>query len=189
MKKPNKKQFNRIKKAFLKKKKIKIVRSTKWYHFIKRRIAVKCLKAWGIQNAYDFLAARFVLIPLRKKNLLFAPRALDPKRPIDALCLLTHEGHHVDQVDGDPVGYGYRYLNQFDRMSIEGDAYAAEEPVRNLWGYSKANRKFGRRWGKVYSVTGDALEAMNNRYQQRIEAAYSPKSTDQMIAIIKKVMN
>lgn len=102
--------------------------------------------------------------------------------------MLTHEGHHVDQVDGNPIEYGYRYLNQYNRVAIEGDAYASEEPVRNLWGYSKANRVFDKDWGRIYSVDAGALNAMNNRYQQTIEAAFSPASTDLMIKIIRKVM-
>ena len=156
--------------------------------FSERRVAKKYLKQAGIENAAAFLKTRFVQISIGKKHFLLCPRGLDPSRPIRELCLLVHEAHHIDQKAGNQLEFLYRYLNRYDRVHIEAEGYASEEPVRNVWGFSKANRTFEDDWAEIYCVGPGPLNQMNDKHKQLIDAAYCPPAAQKMIEIIEGVM-
>ena len=188
---PTKRQFKTIKARFLKKTGIKIIRSDRWYTRLFRRPLLEAAESQLIGSGIDakrFLNERVIAIHFAGETFVLSPRPINHRRPIRNLCLLTHEQHHSNQEAEGPMAYRQKYLIQDGRAEIEAEAYASEEPVRNFFGYSKADRRFGTAWGEIYFLNDLNRESANMRYSALITANFCPAATRTMMSIIKKVM-
>lgn len=190
MRRPTKSEYSRIQRAFLKRTKIKVVNSTKWYNIIRRRLAERVLNRLGVKGVRDLLATRYIAVTLGRRRLLFAPRPLG-SRPIEDLCLLAHEYHHFRQVKSRGlIPYLVKYFfHDDDRVHFEMTANLAEVPVRALFGrHRTAHQIFTDAWQKMYKVSDRMLQRARNSYITAEQAAWRPYASQCMIEEINKVM-
>lgn len=99
-------------------------------NYFKLRGAKKLLLEMGVEKADEFLAKRFIYMPIGKKHYLFAPRSLTEGTVgqfMDNVVTLAHEFDHKLRFGKDgPIQYRRRYIgNKWDRADYEGSAYGA----------------------------------------------------------------
>lgn len=193
--KPTKKQTKKIVKIICKDKKIKIVRSRKWYRFLKKRIAVKYLERMGCTAIDAFLATRFMLVRVIKKFLLFAPRVVGNKG-IDDLKLFAHELKHISQEKKEGMAdYKIRYLeNPGDRAVYEGQAYGVGADIDYVYGrFSKINadKIFDADFRKMYKLNREQAESAKIVFERSIQRRKSGRISEEasyVLSVMRSVV-
>jgi len=182
-------QFEKIKKEFLKKTKIKLRYTNKWYNKLKKHIAEEDLKKIGISNVNDILSERFVQISIGKSNYLLCPRKL---KIID-LAILAHEYMHVLQKKRmGKIKYKYYYLTDKSvRCLLEAEAYASMYDVYRLFGQSFRNDPsiiFDDDFERIYCVSNVNAKKATARYKEIVssEKEYKTEASKLMCETILK---